>query len=363
MGAQVLSKPLKIFGSLISEVIRKDLCIYCGTCMASCPVNMLVPTDEEKPTMKGICILCELCYYGCPRVELPLDEIENRIFGRVRTINEEPIGIVRSAYIAKSTDEEILNACQDGGVATSLLLLAIEKGLVDFAAVTQGGPENLWKPEPFLASKKSDLLRAAKSKYSLGASVNALADAVLGYPDSKLAFIGLPCQIQGIRRLQTSFKGNKKIGDRVLITLGIFCQRSFHYKKLFIETLQAKYNLNLKSISKFEIAKNNLKAYEGHKVALELPVSLIRQFAMEGCKKCQDFTAELADISIGNAGSPDGWCTVLIRSELGEKLFKEACSDGLLEYKPLESSSLAIIEKISKTKKMNEAVYIKALTR
>ncbi|MEM3506396.1 MAG: Coenzyme F420 hydrogenase/dehydrogenase, beta subunit C-terminal domain [Candidatus Bathyarchaeia archaeon] len=354
-----MSKPLKIFGSLISEVIRKGLCTYCGTCMASCPVNILVPTEEEKPTMKGVCNLCELCYYGCPRVELPLYEIEKKIFGKVRTINEDLIGVTKGIYKAKSTDEEILNACQDGGVATSLLLYAIEKGFVDFAVVTKGGSKNLWKPEPFLAFKKAELLEASKSKYSPSASVSMIADAALGYPNSKIAFIGLPCQIHGIRRLQTSFKGNKKIGDHVAITLGIFCEGSFHYKKLFIETLQANYNLDLKSIDKFEIAKNNFKAYKRNETILELPLSDILQFLIEGCKKCQDFTAELADISIGNAGSPKGWCTVLTRSEAGEKLFKEACDHGLLEYEPLESSSLTVLEKLSKIKKMNEAPYIK----
>jgi coenzyme F420 hydrogenase subunit beta len=331
--------------------------------MASCPVNILIPSEEEKPTMKGVCILCELCYYGCPRVELPLDEIEKKSFGRMRTIDEELIGVMRGIYMAKSTDKEILNVCQNGGVVTSLLLFAIERGLVDFAVVTEGGPKNLWKPEPLLAFKKADLLKASKSKYSPSASVSIVADAALGYPNSKIAFVGLPCQIQGIRRLQTSFKGNKKIGDHVAITLGIFCEGSFHYKKLFIDTLQAKYNLDLKSIDKFEIAGNKFKAYKEGKSVLELPLSEIFQFLVEGCKKCQDFTAELADISIGNAGSPEGWCTVLIRSELGERLFKEACDNGLLEYKPLESSSLAIIEKISKRKKMNEAPYIKALIR
>ena len=109
--------------------------MYCGTCMASCPVNILIPTEEEKPTMKGICVLCELCYYGCPRVELPLDEIEKKAFGRARAINEEPIGVMRDIYMAKSTDKEILSACQNGDAVASLLLFAIERGLVDFATV------------------------------------------------------------------------------------------------------------------------------------------------------------------------------------------------------------------------------------
>ncbi|MEM4649722.1 MAG: Coenzyme F420 hydrogenase/dehydrogenase, beta subunit C-terminal domain, partial [Candidatus Bathyarchaeia archaeon] len=66
-----------------------------------------------------------------------------------------------------------------------------------------------------------------------------------------------------------------------------------------------------------------------------------------------------ADISIGSVGTPEKWCAVLIRTEIGEKIFKKACETGKLEYKPLDEAGLKLIAKISEKKKQREAPYIK----
>ena len=43
-----------------------------------------------------------------------------------------------------------------------------------------------------------------------------------------------------------------------------------------------------------------------------------------GCGFCDDLVSRLADISIGSIGSPDGYSTVIVRSERGEKLLEAA---------------------------------------
>ena len=52
------------------------------------------------------------------------------------------------------------------------------------------------------------------------------------------------------------------------------------------------------------------------------------------CLFCTDFTARLADISVGSIGSPDGFSTVITRSKKGEELF------GLLKGDGLETTSV-----------------------
>jgi coenzyme F420 hydrogenase subunit beta len=39
-----------------------------------------------------------------------------------------------------------------------------------------------------------------------------------------------------------------------------------------------------------------------------------------GCSFCDDLVSRLADISLGSIGSPDGYSTVIVRSERGERL-------------------------------------------
>ena len=43
-----------------------------------------------------------------------------------------------------------------------------------------------------------------------------------------------------------------------------------------------------------------------------------------GCGFCDDLVSRLADISVGSIGSPDGYSTVIVRSERGEKLLEAA---------------------------------------
>ena len=43
----------------------------------------------------------------------------------------------------------------------------------------------------------------------------------------------------------------------------------------------------------------------------------------KGCVYCDDFKAKLADISVGSVGSPDGYSTVIVRSDAGKKLLEK----------------------------------------
>src|SRR5713226_3349706 len=132
-GWKPLPKKLKIFGNLITEVVNKGICMYCGACIASCPIDILFHSDKEEPIMRGTCAACQVCYYSCPRIELPLSEIEQRIFGRPRTPDEAILGIHVGAYSVKSKDPDVVKRAQDGGAVTSLLLYALDRKIIDYA--------------------------------------------------------------------------------------------------------------------------------------------------------------------------------------------------------------------------------------
>jgi coenzyme F420 hydrogenase subunit beta len=354
-----LSKPLKIFGTLVKEVVQTELCTFCGACMAACPVNVLVPTDEEKPTIKGICVLCEMCYYSCPRVQLPIDLIETSIFGRMRSPDEKDLGIVRSSYIARSKDEQILKVAQDGGVVTSLLTHAVENGVVDYAVGATKSSENPWRPIPTTMRSREQLLASAGTKVSTSGSLTAVAEAWLGYPDSRLAFVGLPCQIQALRRVLTSPYGPRKYGESVELAIGLFCNNSYRYNKLVLDYLKVKKNCNLERITKMRLDTEDdfYRVYEGEKAVVDSSTKEIEPYLLSACSRCNDFTSELADVSIGADGAPDGWNTVLVRSQKGEELVKGAIEKNCVEMKPLKDGSSAILQ-ISSKKKKREALYI-----
>jgi len=351
-----MSKPPRIFGTLLTEIVRTDLCMYCGACIASCPVNVIARTDDEKPTLAGICILCELCYYGCPRVQLPLDQIEENIFGRTRQ-TDEPYGIKLGVFSARSTDPEVRKRVQDGGVATTILRQALERKIVDRVITVGTVPGNPWKPVPVVVSDGKDLLEHAHSKYTSTGSLSGLADAAAGYPDSDFAFVGVPCQLQALRRLATSPHGARKLAERVKLALGLFCFNSYKYNSLFTDYLETQQRLDLSKISKVDCKAGQFTFHERDKTILQVPAKDLEPYKNPGCAKCQDFTGELSDISIGSVGSDSGWCTVITRKPETEQLLKAAVDSGALELRP-DGPRVQEVAKLSEAKRKRPAPYI-----
>jgi coenzyme F420 hydrogenase subunit beta len=300
-----------------------------------------------------------MCYYSCPRIGLPIDSIEKRIFGRERSPNEVDTGTIRASYIARSKDPAILKSAQDGGVATSLLTYAIESGIVNYAIGTTRSSENPWKPKPAILKARQELLSSSGTKVTASASLTAVAEAWAGYPDSRFAFVGLPCQIQGLRKILVSDHGPRKYGESVELAIGLFCNNSYQYNKLILDYLKTQKNCDLQTVTKMRLdAKDDCyRVYKGDDKILDVPSKEIESHVLAGCSKCNDFSSELADLSIGANGAPDGWCTLLVRSEKGEKIVAGAIEKNLIEVKPL-GGGLAVVTEICRSKKKRDASYI-----
>src|SRR5919108_4424645 len=162
---------LKIFGNLIAEVVHKGIFMYCGACIASCPIDILFHSENEEPIMRGTCAACQVCYYSCPRIELPVAEIERRIFGRERTAEETILGIHIGSYSIRAKDQDILKRAQDGGAVSALMLYALENKIIDYALVSGCTSQDPWKPGPRVARTRQELLDNAGSQYSPGGQV------------------------------------------------------------------------------------------------------------------------------------------------------------------------------------------------
>jgi coenzyme F420 hydrogenase subunit beta len=64
-----------------------------------------------------------------------------------------------------------------------------------------------------------------------------------------------------------------------------------------------------------------------------------------------DFTSELSDISIGSVGSEEGWSTIIVRTDKGLELVKNAEKDDYIQTKPIEESGLKLIQRLANKKK------------
>jgi len=348
----MLEKP-KLFGNLITQVIRPNLCSYCGACMAACPVNVLWP-EGEQPTLNGVCALCEICYYQCPNIEFSTDDVEMYLHNRTRR-PDEPMGITRGVFVGRATKTEIRTSAQDGGVVTALLACAMKNDLIDCAVVA--GRDNLWHAMPEVATKYEDLVRNAGTKYTPSPTILGVRSAIYEYAKERVGVVGTPCQVRAVRRIQTSPMGNRRLAQAMTLTIGLFCMESYGYSKLVDSYVTSK-GIDPSKITRMAIKKGSFIATSGETELLHVPLREVDAFVRDSCRQCDDFTAEFADISVGGVGCPTGHSTVIARTEKGLELLKRAEREGYLELrelKPEEKGFLKVVN-MAQAKRLRKAV-------
>jgi coenzyme F420 hydrogenase subunit beta len=343
------SNKISFEDSLATAVIEAEKCVGCGACVVVCPFGCLEYV-QGKPSLAKECKICGICSRVCPRYEWLLAKVENFVFGRERKPEEE-FGIHRRLAIAQATDDRILKVSQDGGVATALLLFALEKGFIDSAIVAGTDPEKPFYPAPKLATTPEEILEAAGTKYSCSPNILALTD-MIKQKKGNVAFVGTPCQIHAVRNMQMA--GLKRLTAPLKFLIGLMCSECFTYEGLMENHIRGKLGINLNDIRKINI-KGKMLVTTDSGVA-SIPLAEIKQYARKSCSVCDDFSSELADISVGGLGL-DGWTFTIIRTEKGEELFSNAVKAGRLNTKTLDEGTFALnlLTKLSKKKREGAA--------
>ena len=331
--------------SLVPKVIESRKCVSCGACIVACPFNCL-EYAEEKPNLIKECKNCGICAKVCPRYEWSLSEAEELAFRRKRKPKEE-YGVCHRLLIAQAKNKLVSKVCQDGGVVTALLLFALETKIIDGAVVSEIDLKRPFYPIPKLATNAQDLLKAAGTRYSWSPNILALYD-VVNQKKNNVAFVGTPCHIRALRKIQITRL--KKLTNPLKFFIGLMCSESFAYKELMENYIQKKLDINLRHIKKINIKGKMIVTTDTE--VTTIPLKEVKQYAQASCHFCKDFSSELADISVGGLGL-EGWTFIIIRSEKGEKLISNAEKAGFIITKPVEEGiyALRLLKKLTLKKK------------
>jgi len=331
--------------SLEKNVVLTGRCVGCGTCVVVCPFSCLEYREGEPRIIKE-CKVCGICAQTCPTYEWSWPKAENFVFGRERK-PEEVFGIYRKVAVAKAKDDRVMRVCQDGGVSTALLLFALENGIIDGAVVAGTSKEKPFYPAPKLAMTAEQILESAGTKYSYSPNVLALAE-VLKQKKMNVAFVGTPCEIRTVRKIQMA--GLKRFSAPLKLLVGLMCSEAFDYGGLMEKHVQKVLGINLADIAKMNIKGKMLVTTKGE--VRTIPLADIKQYARNSCRFCDDFSSELADISVGGLGL-EGWTFVVVRTEQGEKVFDAAEKAGALITRPVgkDEPALMLLTKLSGKKR------------
>lgn len=260
------------------------------------------------------------------------------------------LGTYKEAISARATDKQIQKISQDGGIVTALLSFALDEKMID-GAVVAGPGEDMWKPEPQVAMTSEEILAAAGTKYTFSPNVWTLKEAVRQYGLEKVGTVAIPCQTMGIRKMQSYPFGVRFVADKIALLIGIYCMENFPFASL--QTfISEKMGVSPELVEKMDIGKGKFWVYTADE-ELSIPLKETHGYEQSGCNICLDYVAELADLSTGSVGSPDGWSTVLTRTDSGDSVFKLAVDAGIIETKSMADvkPGLGLLEKLATDKK------------
>lgn len=308
------------FDRLKEEVIDPGFCVLCGACSGFCD-RIELDYEGGTPRLVKPCVIgCSNCYDHCP---MRVDFNPTQVFGK---IERDPIlGPYTEIKAVRAADEEMRKNAQDGGAVTAILSAILERGKIDAAVVVERNEK--WKPIPRIITSKEELSGSKGSKYSPSPNVETLGEVFRTMKIKSVALVDVGCHIRSIRNMEFDLlynAGFSPYSDLKIYTIGIFCSGSF-YQKSLLQFLKEK----PERIKKMDVTGGHFTVVSDHEAAW--PVRAMKGAFMPSCHLCSDYTAELADLSVGSIGSPEGYSTVIVRDLMGWGMLRDAVQRGYAE--------------------------------
>lgn len=273
----------------INSVVRKNLCLGCGTCKVVCPQNAInICFDQRSGSYLAVvneknCIYCGLCFQTCPSM----------------FFNDDPslFGSYSDIYITHSNNERIHNEASSGGTVTEILLYLLNSKIIDGALIAKTKGINSYG---FIAESKEEVLEGMGSKY-FPIPLNNMIEEINASKYKRVAYVGLPCQVQGLRNLESV---NPALIKKIPIIIGLFCSRMPNVKATKYLLRSNGFEIdNVKEIiyrrgykAKITTKTNKIKYINYH----DYWNSKFKYLIINRCLYCNDRTNELADVSIGD---------------------------------------------------------------
>jgi coenzyme F420 hydrogenase subunit beta len=337
---------------IVTEIVDRGLCVRCGACEPACPVNIIRFDDQAYPyiTDEPACIRnCTKCIAICPGEVVNFERLDQRFFG-TQPHPDSITGIAKYACVGFATDPKTREAGASGGLVTQLLVYLLEKRLIDGALVLRANTDNGWTPEPAIIRTAEELKRTQKSTYTLVPHLKVLSE--IEKTEGHYAIVALPCHVHAIRRYQ---RFNKKLAQRIKLVIGLYCNVAF--EPYAFDDLCEFSGLKKQDVIDFSFRHGTwpggivARGRDGtSKKILKLEemrdeFNLLKLFYTPSrCNTCIDFGAEHADIAVGDPWLKgrdgklmftDNRTTVLVRTDVGEQLFRRAIDDGYIAVEPL----------------------------
>jgi coenzyme F420 hydrogenase subunit beta len=302
---------------MLRPAVPRTLCTDCGISRTATPNDCATACQFIKPDYPGL---------------------ETRVHGRRRDPtrpDEAFFGPYKAMYRARL--KPALPGAQWTGITTRIAEKLLESGAVTAVLTMAPDPQDKWKPVPVMLTRAEDMAQARGMRMGY-APLLALLEPARAAGHTRLAIIGIPCQVHALRALEA------KLGFERLYVIGTPCSdntttESFHE---FLGLLSDK----PETITYLEFRADyhvELRFDDGRVKAIPfllLPLSDLRpDFFPLTCRTCVDYTNSLADITVGYmGGTGEQW--LIVRNDRGAELVR-LLGDELQTEAPASSGKRA----------------------
>lgn len=337
----------------VDNIDQKYLCTGCGACSAICPsgaISMTLTKEGFRPMVdRTKCINCGKCFETCTGRGIFVDKISKKFWPENK--KNKLVGKYSEIYLGYSNDESVRYNAASGGITTIILIYLLEKKIIDGAIVTKFNEKEM-EPRTFIARSRKEIISAQTSLYCPTCPVATIKETKR-HTGEKFAFVGLPCHIHALKTLA---EREHWIHERIKLSIGLFCSRG--------ATLDAT-KVILKKFAKGTDGIRSLK-YRGNgwpgtfsveyadRKIFKVPLYEYwpRVFAPffyvpYRCLSCHDMSAELADISVGDAWlkrikekDKKGTSIIVARSSFGVSILKTMKKENFITLSKIKVSKV-----------------------
>ena len=237
----------------------------------------------------------------------------------------------KNMYIARSSDETILERGESGGAVTSVLKCALENGDIDGVVTVRSKNGDRFSGLPVLITNPDELMDTAGSLHSSIPNIPRFVKEYLdGAAKMKLAVVGKPCDIRAIIELQKRMQIDL---DNVTL-IGLNCTGTISpaiARKMYSEN----FKVNPSDVVHEDIDDGKLTITLKDGTSKSLDLAKLEKKGLgrrEICRRCEFNIPTFADLAFGKWGTEkkEGGTFVEVYSDKGQSLIKTAIEKGCI---------------------------------
>lgn len=335
----------------LKNVITNNYCVGCGGCSYITNTKMNINDfGEYVPDIKVLESDNKDLETICPFLSPELNEtiIGKNLFSETNKF-DETLGYYIDTFAGYVKEEDYRKKGTSGGTTTWIVTELLKNNLIDGVIhVKENKRENI--NDPFykygLSFSEEEIRNASKTRYHVVEMSEILS--FISTTDKKFAFIGVPCMVKTIRRLQLI---DNQMKEKIPFTISLVCG---HLKSInWSLSLSWGAGIHPKESSKIQYRTKGddipARAYvfrvQNHEdKVIQKDSALVAggkynagALMLKACEYCDDVIGETSDLTIGDAWLPkfeaddNGTNLLVVRNPIIFNILKKAKENSRLE--------------------------------